>query len=197
MDLTLNWESMSYIAIPVLICLARIIDVSIGTLRVIFLTKGYKLIAPVLGFFEILIWLTAIGQVMQNLTDIVNYLAYAVGFAIGNYVGIKIEQKLALGIVAVRIVTRKEAYDLIGFLKSANFGVTVIPAEGATGPVHVLFTIIKRTRLYEVVGYIKKYNPKAFYTVEDIRFVSEGIFPKKSVFLRPDVRIIPAAKKEK
>lgn len=197
METTLNWDYTSYIVIPLLICLARIIDVSIGTLRVILLTKGNKIIAPILGFFEILIWLAAIGQVMQNLTNVVNYFAYAGGFAIGNYVGIKIEQRLALGLVAVRIITQKDAKELIEFLKNANFGVTILNAEGATGPVHVLFTIIKRTRLNEIAAYIKNYNPKGFYSVEDIRFVSEGIFPKSSLFFKHNGRTLPSARKGK
>ncbi len=78
----------TYIIIPLLICLARIIDVSLGTVRIILVSKGAKIIAPILGFFEVLIWLIAIGQVMQNLTNVMNYFAYAFGFAIGNYIGI-------------------------------------------------------------------------------------------------------------
>lgn len=168
-----------YLIIPLLICFARIIDVTIGTVRIILVAKGAKKIAPLLGFFEILIWLIAIGQVMQNLTNVVNYLAYASGFAIGNYIGILIEQRLAIGMVVVRIITAVDASKLIEYFKGENLGVTVIDAEGANGSVHLLYTVIKRIDLSTVVEKIKLYNPKAFYSVEDVRFVSEGIFPEK------------------
>lgn len=92
--------------IPVLIALARICDVSIGTLRIIFLSKGLKLWAPILGFFEISIWLAAISQVMDNLTNIPNFLAYAFGYSMGNYIGMYIENRIAIGMVVVRIITK-------------------------------------------------------------------------------------------
>ncbi len=122
----------AYILLPLLICLARVADVSLGTLRILFVSKGAKRIAPILGFFEILIWLLAIGQVMQNLTNIVNYFAYAVGFSLGNYIGITIEQKLAMGTVVVQVITRRDASELINFLRLADFGLTVIEANGGT-----------------------------------------------------------------
>jgi uncharacterized protein YebE (UPF0316 family) len=174
-----NSPLLSYLIIPLLICLSRIIDVSLGTLRIILVSKGAKFIAPILGFFEVLIWLVAIGQVMQNLTNFTNYIAYAAGFAIGNYLGIIIEQKLALGVVVVRVITATDASKLIDFLKEANFGVTVIEAEGISGHVHLIYTVIKRSNLPVVVKHIKDFNPKAFYSVEDIRYVSEGVFPQK------------------
>lgn len=169
----------TYVIIPLLICLARILDVSIGTIRIILVSRGVKKIAPILGFFEVLIWLIAIGQVMQNLTNVANYFAYALGFAIGNYIGILIEQKLAIGMVVVRIITAVDASELIEFLKGENLGVTVIEAEGSTGHVHLIYTVIKRCLLKKVIEKIKIFNPKAFYSVEDVRFVSEGIFPEK------------------
>lgn len=169
----------TYLVIPILICLARIIDVTIGTVRIILVSKGAKKIAPLLGFFEVLIWLIAIGQVMQNLNNVVNYFAYAAGFAIGNYIGIMIENKLAIGMVVVRIITAADASKLIQFIKSENLGVTSIKAEGASGPVHLIFTVIKRSSLSKVIGKIKIFNPKAFYSIEDVRFVSEGVFPEK------------------
>ena len=94
-----------WVLIPVLICLARIVDVSIGTLRIIFVSKGMRGIAPILGFFEVIIWLVAIGQIFQNLSNWVNYIAYGAGFAMGNFVGIYIEGKISLGYTLVRIIT--------------------------------------------------------------------------------------------
>lgn len=187
----------AYIIIPLLICLARIVDVSLGTMRIILVSKGAKIIAPILGFFEILIWLVAIGQVMQNLTNVMNYFAYALGFALGNYIGILIEQKLAIGMVVVRIITATDASELIDYMKSANFGVTVIDAEGANGPVHLVFTVIKRSLVPILISHINKFNSKAFYSIEDVRFVSEGVFPTKSFYRKPKFAALTGARKAK
>jgi uncharacterized protein YebE (UPF0316 family) len=187
----------AYVIIPLLICLARIVDVSLGTLRIILVSKGAKRIAPVLGFFEILIWLLAIGQVMQNLTNIMNYFAYALGFAIGNYIGIIIEQKLAMGMVVVQVITRRNASELINFLRLADFGLTVIEANGGTGPVHIIFTVTKRSNLPHVIETIKNYNPKAFYSIEDIRFVSDTISTAKTFWLKSKFTALVGARKAK
>ena len=187
----------AYILIPFLICLARVIDVTLGTLRIILISKGYKRIAPILGFFEILIWLLAIGQVMQNLTNVINYFAYAFGFALGNYIGVIIEQKLALGMEVVQIITQRDASELINFLKENNFGVTIVEAKGSTGDVHLIFTVIKRASLKTVINGIKHFNPKAFYLVEDIRFVSEGVFPSKTIWWKRKSTALVGARKGK
>ena len=96
-------DLFSYVLMPLLIFLARICDVSIGTMRIIFVSKGKRNIAPILGFFEVLIWITAISKIMQNLDNYVNYIAYAAGFATGNFVGMIIEEKLAMGIQMIRV----------------------------------------------------------------------------------------------
>lgn len=180
-----NSSVFTWAIIPLFICLARIIDVSLGTLRIILITRGMKLVAPILGFFEILIWLFAIGQIMQNLTNVANYFAYALGFAIGNYIGIILEEKLAIGKVVIQVVTRKDASDLIAFLRKENISVTVVNAEGSSGMVHLLFSVIKRAQLPFVTLHIKNSNPQAFYTVEDVRFVSGGNFSATDSLWRP------------
>ncbi len=165
--------------IPLLICLARIADVSIGTLKIIFVAKGYRYIAPFLAFFEIIIWIFAIGQVMKNLNNIPNMIGYALGFAIGNFVGMVIENRLALGKVVIRIITKSGAEELVSHLRESKYGVTVSPAEGAQGPVSIIFMVINRSDVNNIVKIVKDYNPKAFYSIEDVRFVSEGVFPRK------------------
>ena len=91
-------DTFTYVILPLLIFLARIADVSIGTIRIVMVAKGQKMIAPILGFFEVLIWLLAISKIMQNLDNWVCYVAYGAGFATGNYIGMIIEEKLAMGI---------------------------------------------------------------------------------------------------
>jgi len=167
--------AFTYVILPILIFCSRIIDVSIGTMRVIFITKGYRLLAPFCGFFEVLIWIVAVTQIMQNLSQPFYYIAYAGGFAAGNFVGMYIENRMALGVVLVRVITRNSASELIEYLKTQNFGVTVLDAEGLFGKVKILFTVVKRAEVPNVVAIIKKFNPHAFYTIEDVRFVSEPV----------------------
>jgi len=173
-------ELFTWVILPLLIFIARIVDVTIGTIRIMFVTRGNRFFAPLLGFFEVLIWLMAIGQIMQNLNNVFCYLAYAGGFAMGNFIGIYVEEKLALGKLVVRVITKKDASDLIESLRKKGFGATSVDAEGSTGRVNIIFTVIKRSDLKEVVGMIHRFNPKAFYSIEDTRLVKAGIFPRKT-----------------
>jgi uncharacterized protein YebE (UPF0316 family) len=168
----------TYLVLPGLIVLARICDVTIGTLRIIVLSRGHKYLAPLLGFFEVLIWITVTAKIMQNLHNPICYVAYAGGFALGNLVGIIVEQRLAMGKVVIRIISSQNATQLITALRDKGYGVTSIPAQGSTGLVQVIFSVIKRSGLDKVVEIVKKFNPKAFYSIEDVRFVSEGVFPE-------------------
>ncbi|MGE3807575.1 MAG: DUF2179 domain-containing protein, partial [Gemmataceae bacterium] len=161
----------------VLIFLGELFVVTLGTIRIIFISRGMKLLAPLLGFFEITIWLFAITQVMQNLNDPGCFIAFAAGFTIGNFFGILIEKKLAIGSVLVRIITRRDAADLIDRLRQADYGVTVVEAAGSTGPVKIIFTIIKRKDIDSVIALVKQFNPKAFYSIDDLQSATEGIFP--------------------
>ncbi|MBW2559942.1 MAG: DUF2179 domain-containing protein [Deltaproteobacteria bacterium] len=183
MDVSL-FESpiFTWVVIPLLIALARVVDVTLGTIRIIYISRGMKFVAPIFGFFEILIWLIAISQIMQNLSNPVYYLAYALGFAGGNLVGIFVEERLAVGRVIMRIITQRDATELVAYLRSAGYGVTTVEAEGATGPVELIFTVIDREKVEAVVRSVQTYNPRAFYSIEDVRLVKEGIFPPSRRF---------------
>lgn len=163
----------SYIILPVLIFLARLTDVSLSTLRIVLVTMGKRNIAPLIGFVEAFIWLLAIGQIMQNLTNIMSYLAYAGGFATGTFVGMWIEQRLALGMVMVRIITGKNPDNLISKLKETNYRFTHLRAEGKYGDVGVIFSIVKRKSLPKFLNLINTQTPNAFYTIENIRHVQD------------------------
>jgi uncharacterized protein YebE (UPF0316 family) len=169
-----------YVILPILIFLSRIFDVSLGTLRIIFVAKGMKIIAPIIGFFEVLIWLIVMGQIMTNLTNPINYLAYAGGFATGNFVGIYIEGKLAMGIMLLRIITKKSANELIQFFRAGGYQVTNISADSNEGKVEIIFLPIRRKELPGVIEVVKKYNPNALYTIEDVRGLSEKALPGES-----------------
>ncbi|MBE9468048.1 MAG: DUF2179 domain-containing protein [Bacteroidetes bacterium] len=177
-------EIFSYIILPLLIFLARICDVTIGTLRIILVSKGQKIIAPLLGFFEVLIWIIAISKIMENLDNVTCYIAYAAGFATGNYVGMLVEEKLAMGVMIIRVITQKSANDLIENLAVSGYGITNIDAQGTKGNVNVIYTIVQRKDLPEVVSIINRFNPKAFYTIEDVKFASLEIHKRynKKIF---------------
>jgi uncharacterized protein YebE (UPF0316 family) len=163
--------------LPLFIFVAEVCVVTICTLRIIFIARGKKGPAAVLGFFEVSIWLFAIGQVMQNLSDVGCYLGFAGGFALGNYLGVSIEQKLALGNLVLRIITSKDSRALFHRLVEAGYGVTRVDGQGATGPVQVLLMIIPRKDLGTVVALLKEFDPKVFYAVDDVQSASQGIFP--------------------
>jgi uncharacterized protein YebE (UPF0316 family) len=170
-------ELFTYVILPILIFLARICDVTLGTIRVIFISKGVKYLAPIIGFFEVIIWLLAIGQVMNNLTNFASYAAYGAGFAAGTYIGMVIEEKISIGLVIVRIITPDDPTPLIQCLRQRNYGVTNVDGAGAAGPVNVIFTIVRRQDLTHIIGIINRFNPKAFYSVEEVKSVAEGVIP--------------------
>jgi uncharacterized protein YebE (UPF0316 family) len=174
-------DLMNWVIIPILIFLARIMDVTLGTLRIVFISKGDKVIAPLLGFVEVLIWLVAITQVMQNLSNFASYFAWAAGFATGNFLGLRIEQKLALGQMVVRVITVESADELIERLAGRGYRLTSVDAKGTRGKVNLLFMIVKRKKLQEVIRIIRDYNPNAFYSIEDVRSVSGTEIPEEEV----------------
>ena len=168
-------EMFKWAILPALIFCTRVIDVSIGTIRIIYVARGLRLLATICGFFEVLIWLVAITQIMQHLSNFVMYITYAGGFAVGNYIGIYIENRLAMGYVAVRIITQKDATKLVEHLSEKDYGVTSLAAKGVYGKVRLVFSIVRRKDLQEVIQVIKQFNPKAFYSVEDVKMVSNGM----------------------
>jgi uncharacterized protein YebE (UPF0316 family) len=165
-----------WVVLPLLIAMARIMDVTINTIRMIFVSRGYKTLAPVLGFFEVVIWLVAIGQIMKNLDNFMSYIGYGAGFAAGNYIGIILVEKMTLGTVIIRIIAKKNTVELIQRLREANYGVTSADAEGRDGPVKILFSTMKRKDLRDALRIINQSNPNAFYTVEEVQQVNEGYF---------------------
>ncbi len=173
-------DTYTYLVLPLLIFFARIADVTLDTVRIIFISKGKKYLAPLLGFVEILIWLLAITRIFENLDNWTCYLGYAAGFATGNFVGIVVEEKIALGVELIRIITRRDPTNLINSLKGKGFGITYINAQGSQGDVGIIYSVIKRSDLKEFIKYMKEYNPNAFYTIEDIRFVNKEVFRSMS-----------------
>ena len=168
----------TYFVLPLLIFLARITDQTIGTLRLIYASKGYRYIAPVVGFFESFIWLTAISQIMKHLDNIYCYFAFAGGFAMGNFLGIYIEQKISIGVVMVRLFFQNYSQQVGEKIRSAGFGFTLFDGEGKDGAVKLLFSTINRRDLKKFISIVQETHPNAFYTVEDVRQVKGNVFEK-------------------
>lgn len=179
-----NSDLFVYVVLPILIFLSRIVDQSIGILRIIFATKGFKFPAFLAGFLESLIWLIAIGQIMNHLDNIYCYLAFAGGFATGNVVGIYLEQRLSIGYLMVRVIFQKDSEKTIGLLRDSDFRLTVGDAMGVDQPVKMVFSTIMRSRLKEFLNILNKNNPNAFYTIEDVKMVKHGYSLKKESFFK-------------
>lgn len=165
------------VGLPLFIFLARVLDVSLGTLRIVLVSRGIRTLAPFIGFFEILVWLLAITQVVQNLDRPIHYLAYAGGFAAGTWVGLLVEDKMALGLLAVRIITPTDASDLVSYLGEEDFGVTSFAAKGIKGHARLLLTIIRRSDYARLQEIIERVHPDAFVSISDVRLARRGHFP--------------------
>jgi uncharacterized protein YebE (UPF0316 family) len=164
-----------YLLLPLFIFCLRICDVTLDTMRIIFMTKGFRRLAPIIGFFEILIWIVAITRIMQHLNSWVCYVAYAGGFATGNYVGMLLDEKLAIGHELIRAITKVDATDLANALRSAGYGVTTVKALGMQGEVGIVFVIVNRKNQKHAIEIIRQYNPNAFFTIENIHFVNRPV----------------------
>lgn len=175
------WNSSLYIwvGLPIMVFIARVMDVTLGTLRIIFIARGKKYLAPVLGFVEVFIWIAVVGQIVRGVNDIVTYLAYAAGFAAGNFVGIYIEDRLAIGTQIVRVILPKDSGKLTANLHQAGYGVTQVDGQGVNGPVKLVYTVVKRKDLPTVIALIHQTHPHAFLSVEDLRSTEEGVFPRR------------------
>ena len=147
----------------------RMIDVSLGTFRTIVVVQGKKYLSAFIGFFEVLIWIFAMRYIFQNLDNSYNLIGYALGFSLGNVIGISLEEKIALGYVQVNIISRHFAEAIADQLRKSNFGVTILPAEGGSGGMSVLVLIIRRKDLKNAKKLIDTIDKKCFITVQHSR----------------------------
>ncbi len=180
---------VNWVILPILIFFARILDVSLGTLRIIFVAKGKQMIAPILGFFEVLCWVLVASQLIRSITSIGPYLGYAAGFAFGTYAGMRIENKLALGMVLVRVIVAQGGEEMARQLHENNLGVTTVDALGATGSVKLLYSVIQRRDLEQLQTIIARVNPEAFVSVEAVNEARSGIFPAHNARERTILRM--------
>jgi uncharacterized protein YebE (UPF0316 family) len=170
-----NVLSMDPTWVPVFIFLARVTDVSIGTMRLICVTRGRRPAAVVLGFFEVLIWVTAVSKVLSDLDRWANILAYAGGFATGSALGMWIEQKVAMGMQVVTFFSRGRAHAVAERLRFADYVVTALEGSGRDGPVAMCMAIVPRRRTEELVELAREIDPDVHITIEDVRQSTAGL----------------------
>ena len=176
MEVKEGFDYFNWVLLPLIIYFARMTDVTLGTLRIVMISKGKRKIVPIIGFFEVLLWLIAIGQIMQNLSNVMCYFAWAAGYATGTFLGLTIEQALAIGTQVIRVITNKDSDAFLEDLKKEKHGFTVIDGQGAMGPVKVIFIVAERKNVKQISEFIDRHLPGSFYSVEDIRETNQGVF---------------------
>ena len=165
---------------PLVVFCLRVTDVSLATLRMLLIMRNRRFFAPLIGFFEILIWVTAVGIVIQHLDSPLHVIGYAAGFATGNFVGLMIEERLALGLATIRTVVKEGGAELAGGLRDAGFGVTEMLGRGRDGTVEVLYSVLPRRQVGRALGLINAGAPESFVVVDEPRRVQRGLlFPAK------------------
>jgi uncharacterized protein YebE (UPF0316 family) len=159
---------------PLLIFVLRIIDVSLATLRMLMIMRGRKLLAPVIGSVEVLVWIFAVGNAIRFLESPLHLLGYAGGFACGNWVGLKVEEKLAIGTAAVRVLSRHGGVEIAEALRERGFGVTEFAGIGREGNVEMVYAVVRRRDLPSVFEQVRLWDPDAFVTVEEPKAIQRG-----------------------
>ena len=161
----------------------RIADVSIGTIRIVMLVRGKRLLAGALSFLESFVWLLAAAQILSDLDDPVKMVAYAGGYAAGTMLGATVERWIAIGKCLMRIVVKNDSPDIVGMLRAKGYYATVLNAEGRDGDVRIVFSVIKRRYIDEMLTLVHEINPKAFVTFEEVQAstIKESQFRRKAV----------------
>lgn len=159
---------------PAIIFALRVVDVSMGTMRVLTIMRGARAVAAFISFFEILIWIVAAGAVIQNLASPLHAIGYAAGFATGTAVGMWIEGRLALGVCSVRVFSTHSQQELVETLREQGYGVTEQDGRGRVGPVAILHAVVRRRDVRDVTKTVEHYDPDAFVTVQNDAVVHRG-----------------------
>lgn len=159
---------------PVVIFGLRIIDVSLATLRMLLAMRNQKVLVPIIGFVEVLVWLFAAGNAIRFLDSPFHVVGYAAGFSTGTVVGLWVEEKLALGLATIRIISAHGGVELADGLREKGFGVTEFAGQGREGRVEVVYTVARRAQVPRVLREVDYWDPDAFVTVEEPRAIQRG-----------------------
>lgn len=181
--------------VPVAIFLARLCDVSLGTLRSILVVSGHQLIPAVMGFVEVVIWVLAVGHAIRYLDHPTALLAYAGGYAMGVILGVLFEKRLALGFRLVRVISIDPSVDLAATLRAKGQRVTRVAGEGRDGPVEIDFIVLPRRDVDRFRGLVRELAPRAFVTVERVDHATGGGFASDAALGRRGIeRFFPLIK---
>jgi uncharacterized protein YebE (UPF0316 family) len=159
-----------------LIFILRVSDMTLDTLRVLMVMRGRKPIAWLLGFFQSAIFILAISSVLSNLSNLLNVIGYAAGFATGNVVGMLIEERLAIGHINLSIISPNLGSAIANRLRDEGYAITEIPARGKDGMVTLLNSSVLRKNVHHVRRVVNEIDPEAFITAEDVRPVRRGFW---------------------
>lgn len=142
--------------------------------------RNARLLVPIIGFFEVLVWITAVGSAIQHLDSPWHIAGYAGGFATGTVVGLWLEEQLALGLASIQIISRSGGVELAEALREAGFGVTEFVGQGRDGKVEVVQTVVRRRQTRRVLAEVDRWDPEAFVSVEEPRAIRRGwMFPSR------------------
>lgn len=164
---------------PLVIFCFRIVDVSLATMRMLLSVRGQRLLVPLIGFFEVMLWLFAAGTAIRFLDSPLHIVGYAGGFAMGTVVGLWVEEKLAFGLATVRIITGPSGVRLAEAIRESGLGATEFAAQGRHGPVEVVYTVAQRSQVKAILALVDQWSPNAFVTVEEPRAVRRGWMMQK------------------
>lgn len=170
---------------PLLIFGLRIIDVSLDTMRVLLAVRGNRNVAPILGFFQALVWIFAVGNAIKHLDSWWHIIGYAGGYGMGTYVGITIERALAYGLSTVRIVSQHGGVEIAEALRERGYGVTEMTGQGREGQVEIINSVVQRQHLTDVMGIVDQWDPGAFVTVDEPRVLRGGSLANRRSLVLP------------
>lgn len=172
---------------PLLIFGLRVVDVSLDTMRVLFAVRGKRYHAATLGFFQALIFILVVGNVIQHLGSVWHVVGYAAGFATGTLVGVAIENAVAYGLSTVRIVSTHGGVEIAHALRERGYGATEVAGFGRDGTVEIVESVVHRSHLDEVLSIVDKWDSQAFVTVEEPKVLRGGLLATKARWIRvPD-----------
>ena len=173
----IEFDVISYILLPTLIFLARVADVTVATVKLMFVVNNARRMAAILGFFEAFITIVALSRIMQDASNMVAFFMYAAGFATGTFAGMWIEEKMAYGSVLVRIISKNIPHALLDYLTENQYRYSMVDANDQSGNTQILFTVCKRSRLGSLLSSLESIAPQALYTIEGVKQVSHELLP--------------------
>lgn len=183
----IEFDFFDFVFLPLMIFIARVSDVTLATVKLMFVVNNARKFAAILGFFEALITILALSRIMQDASNMAAYVMYAAGFAAGTYIGMRIEEKLAYGSVVVRIISKKIPDALLKHLSENQYRYSMVDANDQSGNTQILFTVCKRSKVSTFLRNLENIAPEALYTIEGVKQVSHDLLPEHQKSNRPNL----------